>query len=312
MKQLYHVCLTAHSEVLLRNIEDVRMITNLTALAAWRTGTEILTDSQMSTHKHEMLSSEDPRRFALREMLSITKSFNKRHGRKGPLFDNDPFILPLRGPRHVQMATNYSLRQGLHHGQSETAFDYPWSTCNSIFPTERGVAPVAAVYKGRGELLSCLPRNAEFPDEWEADENGILLRRSFEQLAMVENWYGTARNFLFSMIRRTSDEWLAEQNKDAEGGQPVSLDMLEKGYSAEDIKSMLAFENNRKFTDTPKHDMDVCELIDREMLGRFGASSVYALSDGQKKHLADELRYDVGIRSEKQISRCLAMDYKKR
>lgn len=309
MKQLFHVCLTAHSEVLLRDIEDVRMMTNLTALAAWRNGADILADSQMSTHKHEMISSEDPDRFALCELLSITKSFNRRHGRRGPLFDQNPYILMVRGPRHVQMATNYVLRQGLHHCQSETAFDYKWSTCNSIFPLERGAAPGTAVYRGKSQVHSCLPRNVDFPDEWEADENGILLRRSFEQLSVVENWYGTARSYIMSMVRRTSEEWLSEQNKDSEGGAPVSLEMLEAGYSAEDIKAMLFYEGNRKYADLQWRDMEVCELIDRELLGRFGVSSVYSLSDSQKKRLGNELKYDIGIRSEKQIRRCLAMDY---
>ena len=56
-------------------------------------------------------------------------------------------------------------------------------------------------------------------------------------------------------------------------------------------------------------DMEVCELIDNQMIGRFGVDSVYLLSKGQKEKLAAELRHDVGVRSEKQIARCLVMAY---
>ena len=164
------------------------------------------------------------------------------------------------------MALNYSLRQGLHHGQSETAFDYPWSTCNQLFIENRGVKSSSAVFSNRSEIRKLLPRNfSDFPDKWQADENGILIRSTFEELSLVENWYGTARNFMYSMLRKTSPEWIAEQDKDEEDGPAVTLDLLEKGYSAEDISTMLACEGNAKFTQKGMSDMEICEIIDKQM-----------------------------------------------
>ena len=309
MKKFYHICLTAHSEVLLRSPEDVALTTNLTALAAYRTGTEILVDSQMSTHLHENVLSDDPGRFAASQSISLTKAFNCRHGRQGKLFDDKPYIVQIEGPQHMQMALNYSLRQGLHHGQSETAFSYPWSTCNEIFPLERGVARKPAAYVSRPELRCFFPKNADFPDSWQADSNGILLRRSFEQIPLVENWYGTSRNYSFSMMRKTSEEWLSQQGKDETDGPVVTLTLLEKGYSPEEIAAMLSSEESGKFFRRRTSDMELCELIDKQLLGRFRVSSVYSLSPRQKQMLSDELRHDLGILSEKQISRCLAMRY---
>lgn len=310
MKRFHHICMTAHSEVLLRSVEDVALFVNLSAISALRCETDILTDSEMSTHLHETVLSDSVDNFSWSQQLSLTKAFNHRHSRKGPLFDSKPYILEIRGPRHMQMALNYSLRQGLHHGQSETAFEYPWSTCNSLFAAERGVPIDTPAHKSRAEIQGCLPKNfRNFPDSWQADANGILLRNSFEQLRLVENWYGTARSFIFSMTRRTSEEWLNEQKADNTEGPTVTLDLLEKGFCPEDITAMLSREGNAKFATRCFSDMYLCSLIDNQMLGRFGADSVYLLSASQKQKLAAELKYDIGVRSEAQISRCLAMRY---
>lgn len=309
MKELFHICLTAHSEVLLRNIDDVRLLTNNSALSAYRCATDMLTDSFMSTHLHEMVMTDSPAAFAKRQAQSITKAFNHKYGRTGPLFGPPPFILRIQGPKHTQMAFNYSLRQGMHHGQSETPFSYPWSTCNYLFTGERGVNEECPAYSSRSELREFFSKNSDFPDEWQADRNGILLRKSFEQLKIVENWYGSARSYLFSMIRRTSEEWLAEQQKDDTKEPAITLDLLETGYSSEEVSHMLENEGNSKYVHRGMSDMEVCEIIDNECLGRFGADTVYALSQDQKDRIAKELNCDLGIHSMPQISRCLVMKY---
>ncbi|MCQ2152905.1 MAG: hypothetical protein MJY70_07660 [Bacteroidales bacterium] len=313
MKKLYHICLTAHSEVLLRNIDDVRLMTNLPALAAWRSGTDILIDSRMSTHSHEIVSTEDPHGYACRQIISITKAYNSKYQRSGRLFDSDPFILELSGPRHSQMAMCYSLRQGLHHAQSETPFDYHWSTCNHVFRESRGVPAVLPTLTSRSEIASALPKSSDFPDGWTADSEGILLRDSFEQIALVETWFGTPRNYMFSMIRKTSEEWLAEQSKDSNSAPIVDLNLLERGYTADDIRKMIDNETNSKYRrgygSHQYSDMQICEIIDNQMLGRFKAASVYQLDNRQKQSIALELKYDFGVKSDPQIARCLAMNY---
>lgn len=310
MKDFYHICMTAHKEVLLRDIEDVALITNLSALSAYRSGAALLTDSVMSTHLHETTLSPLPEQFAYWQQLSITKAFNHKHSRKGPLFDGKPYILRLEGPRHTQMALNYTLRQGLHHGQSETAFDYPWSTCNCLFTSARGVQTPIATYKTRREIRNLLPKNVtEFPDEWQADENGILLRNTFEELSLVQNWYGTARNYIYSMIRRTSEEWLAEQNQDSTDEPTVTLESIEQGFTSDDISRMISFEVNSKYSNRARSDMDLCRIIDTQMLSRFRTDSVYQLSKEQKTKLANEIWNDLGVHNKQQISRCVAMEY---
>jgi len=309
MKSLYHICQTAHSEVLLRTISDVRLFTNLTALSALRNNVDLLCDSFMSTHFHLIVACEDPGKFILSQSISLTKAFNYRHGRVGPLFDPKPFVLRLAGPRHVQMAMNYVLRQGLHHGISETPFEYRWSTCNHLFVKERGAVVEAPFHHTKAEMKKLLCRNAVFPTSWVTDNDGILLRSSFEQLAMVENWYGVARGFVFDMLRKSSEEWLADQENDNEKGPLITLDLLEKGYSSEEVRKMLQNEGNSKYVGKQLSDMEVCSLIDKR-LSRFKVSSVYDLSPVQRQRLADELSHEVSNCSDKQLSRCLVMKYR--
>ena len=309
MKELYHICLTAHSEVLLRDIDDVRMMTNLSALSAWRTDTDILTDSIMSTHMHFTIMSQDPYKFIRNQRFSIAKAFNYKYNRKGGLFDPDPFALKITGPHHTQMELNYSLRQGMHHGITETPFSYPWSTCNHLFVSERGAEPEKPVFRTRAEVQSCLSKNTDFPDEWQADANGIILRPTFEQLKLVETWYGTARSYIFSMIRRTTDEWLAEQEKDANESPIITLESLERGYSKEDVANMLSNERSPKYIQRGPSDMEICSTIDHQLLGRFGKTSVYELSLKGKERIARELLSSPHINSAAQVSRCLAMKY---
>jgi len=109
MKDLFHVCMTAHKEVMTRNFDDARDFTNLMALAAFRNDTSILADSVMSNHVHFIILSESPKKFSLSLRYSLTKHFNYIYGRNGRLFDKKVFIRKLEGTKHIQMAINYCL-----------------------------------------------------------------------------------------------------------------------------------------------------------------------------------------------------------
>ena len=165
--------MTAHKEVMTRNSDDARDFTNLMALAAFRNDTSILADSVMSNHVHFIVLSESPQKFALSLRYSLTKHFNYVYGRTGRLFDKRVFIRKLEGTKHIQMAINYCLRNGLHHGQSETAFAYPFSTCNYIFSHARGIQDSSLSFN-RAEIQSYLPKNACFPDSFGIDSQGVI------------------------------------------------------------------------------------------------------------------------------------------
>ena len=309
MNKLYHLCLTAHDEVLIRNEEDARQIINLSALASYRTGTVIMTDAEMSTHLHQNICTTKPDEYCFSLLDSVTKVFNKRHHRAGRLFDKNAFILQLEGPNHIQMSLCYGLRQGVHHGTSQTAFEYQWCNANAIFAQERGVPAEKPFLSGAGQLRELFPKGVEIPDSWAVGRDGVLLRRCFEDIKLVETWFGTARSYMFAMNRKTSEEWLKEQEKDGLDKPIISLDLLERGYTAEDISQMLQNEGNAKYNHKRKSDMEICKLIDTEMLGKYHVQSVYELDVAQKLRIIDELRYDTKCSNLQQLARCVALKY---
>lgn len=306
---LYHICLTAHDEVLLRNEDDARLFTNLNALAAYRTNSTLLTDAIMSTHIHDNVYSSRLHDFLHSLKLTSTKAFNSKYGRHGRLFDEKTFAIEIKGPQHTLMSINYGLRQGLHHGVSESAFSYPYCTTNEIFSEARGVSEKEAFYKGSEQLQPFFPKNATIPDGWCADRHGILTRSCYENIPLLETWYGTSKNFMWNMLRTSSEQWLQEQDADGVQSVRVSLELLEYGFTSEDIACMHRNEGNRKFIKTGKTDMDICKIIDAEILPKLHVRSVYHLNADQKIKIFNDLRNKLGIRNEKQLSRCLAMKY---
>jgi len=258
---------------------------------------------------HQNIVSHDPKRYLSLLQESFTMDFNRRHDRRGRLFDDNIFTLKLDGPNHTQMSFCYGLRQGLHHGQSQTAFDYPWSSCNSLFRAARGLMEEKIFYSNRQDIKSLLPRKAEFPDNWCADKDGILLRSCFENLALVQTWFGTARSFLTAMNRKSSEEWIREQYLDNNSQPPITLNMLEIGYDTNEINAMLTNEWNPKFVLKKMSDTELCKVIDTQLLQKYGVTSVYKLSQRSKLKLYENLRHEYTSCDPKQIARCLALNY---
>ena len=114
---------------------------------------------------------------------------------------------------------------------------------------------------------------------------------------------------MFAMNRKTSEEWLKEQEKDDLDKPIISLNLLERGYSAEDISQMLQNEGNAKYNHKRKSDMEICKLIDTEILGKYHVKSVYDLDIAQKLRIIDELRYDTKCSNLQQLARCVALKY---
>ena len=75
MKQLYHFCITCHEEVLFRDDEDIRNITNILALEAFGCQVELWADAIMSTHIHGIAFGEADAviRFCRTLKMRITK-----------------------------------------------------------------------------------------------------------------------------------------------------------------------------------------------------------------------------------------------
>jgi len=302
MKESYHICFTSHQEVMFRDEEDHGMMLNLMALRAFSADTEILVDAEMSTHVHQNVFTDRPMEYASALRMSYTKYFNRKYGRDGRMGEKYTYLLKIDGHYHQMVLMNYVLRNGLHHQAAATALGYKYCAARELFLEDIGLSTESAAPFSRQDIASFLPRHAEFPDEFMMSADGIFLRRSFMELRRAEQYYGTPRNYLFQMNRLTDEDWKRDQEQDRTG-KPLTLDMLEPGYE-NSVEQLLRNETGRHFSRTRLQDMDVCRLIDRDILPGYGVSSVYQLTDTQKRRIAALLLNEFRL-PEAQIKRCL-------
>lgn len=303
MKESYSICFTSHDEVMFRNEEDHGMFVNLMAIEGYRTGTEILSDAEMSNHVHINAFSSCPMAFASRTRMSYSKYANRKYGRKGRFGEKGTYFLKVDGFNHQLVLTNYILRNGLHHCASPTAFGYPFCSVRELFAKDLGFALERASITSRPEIASYLPRYADFPDSFVMNGDGVFLRRCFMELRRIEQYYASPRNYLYQMNRLTDETWIEDQRKDGTG-RPITLADVECGLDERTIAQLLKNEHGRNFSRSRLQDLDVCRIIDRDLLPGCGVNSVYQLTETRKQRLARTLHYEFHL-PDKQIRRCL-------
>jgi hypothetical protein len=304
MKESYHICFTSHNEVMFRDEEDHGMFVNLMALRGYAEDTEILVDAEMSTHVHQNVFSARPMHYASNLRMSYTRYFNRKYDRKGRLGEKYTFLLKVVGTVHQMVLENYILRQGLHHAASATALGYPYCAVRELFAQDIGLQADLPVPMSRSYMATFLPRYAEFPDQYQMTEKGVFARSSFMEIRRAEQYYVSPRNYLYQMNRLTDDSWIQEQLKD-NSGKPISLADIEHA-DERSVAQMLKNENGRNFSHTRMQDLDVCHLIDSDLLRGYGVSSVYQLTGSQRQQLARQLFYDYRL-PEQQVRRCLVL-----
>jgi len=304
VKESYHICFTSHDEVLFRDEEDHGMFINLMALRSFADETEILADAEMSTHVHLNVFTDKPMHFASNLRMSYTRYFNKKYNRQGRMGQKNTYLLKVQGHVHQMVLQNYVLRNGLHHGAAATAFGYPFCSVRDLFVEDICLRTETPVPMSRAEIALHLPRHAEYPDEYQMNAQGVFVRRSFMELRRAEQFYGSPRNYLYQMNRLTDESWQREQEND-QTGKPLTLSDIEKADDRT-IGQMLKNESGRYFSRSRLQDLDVCRLIDKELLPGNGVSSIYQLMDTQKKNIGRMLQYDYHL-PDHQIRRCLAL-----
>lgn len=304
MKEAYHICFTSHGEVMFRDEEDHGAFLNLLALRAFSHDCGVLADAEMSTHVHLGLLTSVPTELAAALRMSYTKYFNHKYGRKGRMGEKYTFVLKVDGYVHMMVLLNYILRNGLHHAAAATAFGYPYCSSRDLFTKDIGLFTEPSVLMSRADIRSCLPRHSEFPDHYRMNAKGVFVRDSFMELRIAEQYYASPRNYLYQMNRLTDESWSKEQEKDRTG-RPLTLSDIEN-VTDRDIAQMLKNESGRSFSSSRLQDLDVCRLIDKDILPSYGVSSVYQLTDFQKRRIADQLKYEFRLPLH-QIARCLVL-----
>ena len=306
MRNLYHLCVASHDEVIFRDESDFITFTNLMALACFKTNEELLADALMSTHYHLAVMSHNPTPFIAFLRHSYGRYFNHKYRRKGRLGPKGYFKYKIEGQRHRNAALSYILRNGLHHAQSATPFGYRHCTVNSVYNKEMGRLPERHTITSRTQIATFLPRHSEFPDHFVMNEKGMFLRESFMEIPQLEMMFITPRGFLYQMNRLSDEIRQKEQLDDKSGEPPITLDTIEHSFDKKSVLSMLESEKGFKYNPSRMNDIELCNLIDNELVKQFQKTSVYDLTDTQKFKLSQMLSNDLNL-PPYQIKRCLAM-----
>ena len=304
MKKTYHLCLSGGDEILFRDEEDYNRGFNYFALALYKTGSTGLVESFLSTHCHKMVQTEDPVEFMYVMRQSYSKYFNRKYDRHGRVGEKMHFTLEIVGLYHHLAAMTYVLRNALHHGLVPIPYAYPHCSVNAIFQKEMGKRPPERLLDER-YFHRFTGKKAEWPSHYRMNENGVFLRESVLDIVQVENMYTSPRAFNYYMSRKSGEEWEKEQEKDKTGVVPVRLESIEAGIKSQTVEKMLIYESGR--SDYRKiSDIDLCTEIDRNIVPRYGKTSVYHLSRSEKQQIGEQIYRQYHL-PEAQIRRCLAM-----
>lgn len=302
MKKTYHLCLSAGEEVLFRDLEDYNRGFNCFAIALYKTVSSGLVESFMSTHSHQLVQTEAPTDLMYFFRMSYSMYFNRKYHRSGKLGEKNHFTMEVVGYHHILAASSYVLRNALHHGISPIPYAYPHCSANAIFMKEMGKSPCQRLIDPR-HYRRFIGKNAEYPASYKMNESGVFLRESVLDIPQVENLFVTPRAFNWYMSRKSSEEWEAEQGKDKNGKTPINIATIESGVITESTEKMLIYENGKTDYRRPS-DIDICTEIDRNILPKYGKTSVYMLTRQEKQQIAEHLYRNLHI-GERQIRRCL-------
>jgi len=289
-----------------RDESDFGFFLNSLALSGYKNDTELLVDAEMSTHAHGAMYTRLPVEYVRSICQRHTVYFNRKYGREGHLWDAKPYIMEVKGFNHARALITYILRNGIHHGVSPTPFAYEHCTARHLFSEELALKQDVAAHMSRAEIASTLPRHAEFPDEYQMNEDGIFLRPSFMEIQKAESYYVTPRSYLYNMNMITDERWLSDQDNDRTDEERITIGTIERGFNQVSINEMLSNEKGFKYDRNRISDIELCRIIDKEMIGRFGASSIYAVSMDNRYRLLRELVYEYRI-PEVRARRCLAI-----
>ncbi len=306
MKKTFHLCLSSDDEVMFRDEEDYNRGFNCFALALYKTDSIGLVESFMSTHVHLLVQTSDPNRFMGAFRMPYAKYFNRKYCRSGKLGEPVHSTTEIDGLHHHIAAMSYILRNGLHHGVVPIAYGYPHCSVNSIFQREMGKHSVQDLIP-QNSFYRYIGRNIDFPDRYKMSRSGLFLRESVLDIAQVENMFSTPRAFNYYMNRKTSEDWMKEQERDINQASPVTLELIESKVQLTSVKDMLVFECGR--SDYKRiSDIEICKEIDAIARVCFQKTSIYALTYDEKLMIARLMRKK-HYAGTSQLCRCLAFRF---
>ena len=294
-----------------RNADDMNYAFNSLCSALYKTDSICLAEAFISTHHHGCYLTSLPRELMHIHRTSYTKYFNNKYGRTGSLGEKGFFMQEIDGLRHQISAITYVLKNPVHHGISATPFAYPYCSANAFFRKDLGKDFSPRLLTSELIRMS-LPRRAEFDPSWKMGTEGVFLRESVLETAMVESLYSTPQAFNYMLSRKSGEDWVKEQDMDSVSCPPVTLENIESplftGGSGKEDSLFHMLQNERsRFNRSVMTDLRLCGIVDMELASGKAPRTVYQLSNEEKICLANEIhrRFHCG---KEQIRRCLAMN----
>ena len=294
-----------------RNADDMNYAFNSLCSALYKTDSICLAEAFISTHHHGCYLTSLPRELMHIHRTSYTKYFNNKYGRTGSLGEKGFFMQEIDGLRHQVSAITYVLKNPVHHGISATPFAYPYCSANAFFRKDLGKDFLPRLLTSE-QIRMSLPRRAEFDPSWKMGTEGVFLRESVLETAMVESLYSTPQAFNYMLSRKSGEDWVKEQDMDSVSCPPVTLENIESplftGGSGKEDSLFHMLQNERsRFNRSVMTDLRLCGIVDMELASGKAPRTVYQLSNEEKICLANELhrRFHCG---KEQIRRCLAMN----
>lgn len=299
----FHFCISGGNEVIFRTEDDYIRGFNSLAITVAETGAFLNAEAFMSTHLHVCVRTDDIHTFIRKFWRSYTRYFNSKYLRSGTL-GCSPFILEIEGFHHWLTAICYVLRNPVHHGIASTPFAYRYCSANAIFRRETGKLDRSECLP-RKSYYRYLPKGVICPPEYEMDTSGMIKRETVLDLPDIEHKFGTPRSFLFYMNRLSGEEWKREQDKDNNDRYPISLELIEKEITQQSLSEMLRYEHGRS-DHKRMTDIELCELIDLDILSSYDKRTVYELSQKEKQELLKYICSNIPVSCER-VTRCLVL-----
>lgn len=303
----YHLCFTSHQEVLFRDEEDMNHGFNSLCSCLYKTDSACYAHAAMSDHHHGCYRTKKPVELIRTFRESHSKYMNHKYDRKGNFGEAGAYIQEISGTKHFIAVVSYILKNPPHHGITTTPFEYPYSSANDYFQTELGKKTVPDKLLTYQEIRAILPRRAEFDPSWKMGREGVFISASVLDVGAVEAAFGTSAAFNYYMGRKSGEDWIKEQAEE-NLTSPFTLENIEAPLivaSGLSVADLLRNEKSR-FRTVAITDMELCSIIDNQIVPHYGKKSVYLLSEEEKIEIANSLFKKYSYNAE-QIKRCLVL-----
>ena len=201
----YHVCTNGQdSPIIMRDAEDFRIVQNYLAIAAWKTGAQILAYVIMSNHIHAALTCKDRKsanRFIKLLKQLYSRHLNNKYGIKQALHGIDDSITLIDSIQYLRNCIAYILRNPLCARICTRLEEYRWSSYSCYFAKKHtnkyqtvsslGTRERRRLLKTRDSLSEC---------SLLIDQEGYIVNESFVRYDIVERLFkNSGKYFIFHL-----------------------------------------------------------------------------------------------------------------